>query len=687
MAKTGKKTPRKSAQTKTARSRKTTGTTRRTRARSTEKLGLIERLLRWVLFGVLRTVWWIGIRVAVVVGVIVGGTTWYYYETLPPMEELLDGRDQGSVTLLDRNDRVFAWRGAQYQTLHADDASPHLVNAVLATEDKRFYDHFGLDPRGISRAIVANARAGRVVQGGSTITQQVAKLLFFENTRSLERHIKQVPIVLAMELKYSKDDILSIYLNRAYLGAGAQGFEAAARRYFNKSARSVTPAEAAMLAGLLKAPSRYAPTSDIEAAQGRAEVIVGLMEEQGYLTRVEADLARALPAQLSSAAAGRNGSAFADWVMSAGPDFLTRATTEDVVMSTTFDPQTQRAAVAALEDVFKTKVREGSKAQAAIVVLSPDGAVRAMVGGRSIGKAGQFNRATQALRQPGSAFKPMVYAAGLEAGLDPYTIIPDTPVTIDVPGSGPWSPKNYTREYRGDIPMVEAFRESINTVAVRVSEYAGRGKVRQIARDLGIRQDLAQGPALALGVSEVTLLELTGAYAAILNGGRRSEPYGLLDLRLKQDNQLLMGTDRVPPVPVVTEQTAGQLVYMMAEVVANGTGRRAQLPDRPAAGKSGTTQAARDAWFIGFTGDYVTGVWMGYDDNTPLTGVTGGGLPADIWREVNIRIHEGLPPSPLPMLVPEPPRYVASNDAPQQQDQVANSILHSVLDSIFGLSN
>ncbi len=687
MAKTGKTKPRAKAQRKSTSKR--TAKASAAHRRSIEGPGLIERALRWLLFGVvLRTIWWVGLRVGVVVALIVGATTWYFYETLPPMEQLLDGRERGSVTLLDRNGRTFAWRGAQYQTLRAEEASPHLVNAVLATEDKRFYDHFGLDPRGIARALVTNARAGRVVQGGSTITQQVAKLLFFENTRSLERHIKQVPIVLAMELKYSKDDILSIYLNRAYLGAGSQGFEAAARRYFGKSARSVTPAEAAMLAGLLKAPSRYAPTSDIQAAQGRAEVIVDLMEEQGYLTRVEADLARALPAQLSDTAAGRNGSAFADWVMTAGPDFLTHATTEDVVMSTTFDPTIQRSAVQALDEVFKTKVKAGSKAQAAIVVLSPDGAVRAMVGGRNIGRVGQFNRATQALRQPGSAFKPLVYAAGLEAGLDPYSIVPDTPLTIDVPGSGPWSPKNYTRNYRGDITLTEAFRESINTVAVRVSEYAGRGKVRQIARDLGINEPLAQGPALALGVSEITLLELTGAYAGILNGGRRSSPYGLLDLRLKQDNQLLMGSDRVPPVPVLSKTTAGYLTFMMADAVANGTGRRAKLDDRPAAGKTGTTQAARDAWFIGFTGDYVTGVWMGYDDNTPLTGVTGGGLPAEIWHEVMVRIHEGLPPAPLPMLVPAmPAAQVAQARDTGGNDPVAENILHSVLDSIFGLSN
>ncbi len=640
--------------------------------------GIVERILRWLLFGlVLRLTWWVGIRVAAVVALVLGATTTYYYVTLPPAAQLLDGREQGSVTFLDRDGQTFAWRGEQYQVTRASSASPHLVHAVLATEDKRFHDHFGLDPRGIARAMVANARAGRIVQGGSTITQQVAKILFFSNTRSLERHIKQIPVVLAMEWKYDKDDILSIYLNRAYLGAGTYGFEAAAQRYFGKSARDVTPAEAAMLAGLLKAPSRFAPTTDLAAARDRAEVIVGLMEEQGYLTEIEAALAREYPAQLSAAAEARTGGYFADWVMQAGPNYLTRATTEDVVIATTFDARLQRAAESALKTVFEDKVKDGSKAQAAIVVMSRDGAVRAMVGGRRTGAAaaGQFNRATQALRQPGSAFKPLVYAAGLQAGLSPMDIMPDEPITIDVPGSGPWSPKNYTREFLGPITLTEALAKSINTVAVRVSEYAGRKRIKAIAQDFGITSKLANGPSIALGVSEVTLLELTGAYAGILNGGRRSAPYGLVELRLKGDRSVLMGSDRQEPIRVMDERAAGHLVYMLNQVVNYGSGMRARLADRPAAGKTGTTQAARDAWFIGFTADYVAGVWMGYDDNTPLSGVTGGGLPAEIWHETMTRVHEGLPPRPLPLLVPP---------VAQGEDRLAQSIFESVVMSIMG---
>ncbi|MEM9427967.1 MAG: PBP1A family penicillin-binding protein [Pseudomonadota bacterium] len=611
---------------------------------------MLERTLRRAFGGLLRIAWWVGLRVGTVVAIVLATATLLAYAALPDMEELLDGRERGSVTLLDRNGEVFAWRGEQYQVMRADTASPHLINAVIATEDRRFYSHIGLDPIGITRALAANLRAGRVVQGGSTITQQVAKILFFSNTRSLERHIKQVPYVLAMELKYSKDDILSIYLNRAYLGAGAQGFEAAAQRYFGKSARTVTPAEAAMLAGLLKAPSRFAPTRDIAAAQTRADVIIGLMERQGHLTAAEAAAARVAPATLSYAASARRGAAFADWVMAAGPAFLTAATTEDVVIETTFDPRLQRAAEDALASVFAEKVRPGSKAQAAIVVLSPDGAVRAMVGGRQSRTAGQFNRATQALRQPGSAFKTIVYAAGLEAGMSPEDTFYDAPITLEVAGSAPWSPANYDRTYRGEVTLTEAFRASINTVAVKVAERAGRARVRAIAEDFGISSDIAAGPALALGVSEMTLLELTGAYAGIRNAGRRAAPYGMERLRLKSETTPLMGSDRGDAVPVMTEVAASDLIGMLREVVETGTGRRARLPGREAAGKTGTTNSARDAWFIGFTADYVAGVWLGYDDNRPLTGTTGGGLPADIWRETMIRAHDGLPARPLPSL-------------------------------------
>lgn len=652
--------------------------------------GFFERVLRWIFGKLFGVIWWVGLRVGIVLFVTVGSTTFYYYSTLPDMEALLDGRERGSVTLQDRNGDVFAWRGEQYQVTRTETASQHLVNAVVATEDKRFYKHFGLDPQGIARAMVANFKAGRVVQGGSTITQQVAKLLFFNNTRSIERHIKQVPIVLAMELKYSKNDILSIYLNRAYLGAGAQGFEAASQRYFGKSARDVSPAESAMLAGLLKAPSRYAPTRDINLAQGRANVILGLMQAQNRLTQVEADIARATPAKLSPAAEARAGGYFADWAMAAGPSFLTQSTTEDVVIATTFDPRLQRAAEQALNKIFADKLKEGSKAQAAIVLMSPDGAVRAMVGGRreTNGQvAGQFNRATQALRQPGSAFKTLVYAAGIETGMQPNNTFFDAPITLQVAGSASWSPKNYNRRFKGEVTLTQAFRESINTVAVKVSERAGRDNVRRIAKAFGIESPIAPGPALALGVSEMTLLEMTGAYAGILNGGRRSKPYGLREIRLKEDNSILMDTDREAAIRVIDEKTAGYMVYMLSQVVEAGTGRRAKLDDRPSAGKTGTTQAARDAWFIGFTGDYVAGVWMGYDNNTPLSGVTGGGMPTEIWRETMRLAHEGIEPKPLPILLPPGLAIV-----PKQQstpatptDAVAENILESVLDGVFGL--
>lgn len=613
--------------------------------------GVLSRAMR----AVWRGIWWLGFRISLACALVLAVAVAYFYATLPSVDELLDGRERGSVIMTDRSGEVFAWRGDQYGgDLTANQASPHLVNAVVATEDKRFYSHFGLDPIGMTRAMVTNYRAGRVVQGGSTITQQVAKLLFFDNSRSYERHLKQVPVVLAMELKYSKADILSIYLNRVYLGAGSNGFEAAAQRYFGKSARELSIPEAAMLAGLLKAPSRYAPTNDLSIAQNRAAVILGLMATQGYITQAEATAALAAPARLSKAAKARAGGFFADWVMEAAPDYLTRETAEDVLIRTTFDPGIQRKAEAALDDVFATLVRPGSKAQAAIVVMSPDGAVRAMVGGRHLPgePPSQFNRATQALRQTGSAFKPFVYAAALETGWRPFDIIEDAPITLDVPGSGPWSPQNYSREFYGQVTLTTALSSSLNTAAVRLSQATNPELVRAVAHDFGITSPLADGPAFVLGTSEATLLEMTGAYAGILNGGRTAIPYGLTELRLKGEAAPLLEGEASFGNRVLNDRAAGHLVYMLHQVVERGSGTRAQLPGRPVAGKTGTTQGARDAWFIGFTGQYVAGVWMGYDDNSPLTGVTGSGLPAEIWRQTMERVHEGIPPMPLPLIDP-----------------------------------
>jgi len=651
------------------------GTVRRRRAprKAAARRGLfwpLRALLRWIL----RMLWAVGWRLGAVAGLIVAGAVGVIWSGLPPAETLIDGRARGSVTLMDRNGEVFAWRGDQFGGMvTADTVSPHLKDAILATEDRRFYSHVGVSPRGIASAIRINLSEGRGAlegHGGSTITQQTAKLLCFGRPyvpadwkseaayeadcrrSSITRKIHEAVYAMAMEARYSKDEILTIYMNRAYLGAGARGFQAAAQRYFGKSAAEVNPAEAAMLAGLLVAPTRFAPTADLQRSRDRAATIIALMEDQGRLTPAAAAQARANPAALSEAAAARAGGAFADWVMESTPSFLASETTEDVLIRTTFDTRIQRAAEDAMQSVFAEKVRDGSKAQAAIVVMSADGAVRAMVGGRDTRAAGQFNRATQALRQTGSAFKPFIYAAALDLGYGPLDTVVDAPLTLNVPGSGPWSPQNYSRDFAGTVTLTRALADSLNIPAVKVSEAVGRDAVIAVAQGFGISTDIDDVPAMALGTSETTLLQMTAAYAGILNGGSAVAPYGMAELRLLGDDAPLIGQEGGIGERVIQRDAARQLVGMMHEVIESGTGRRAKLGDRPAAAKTGTTSAARDAWFVGFTGDYVAGVWMGYDDNTPLSGTTGGGLPADIWRETMLRVHDGLPIAPLPMDAP-----------------------------------
>jgi 1A family penicillin-binding protein len=691
-----KASPGKTAKKATAR--------RRTPVRKTKPKGnILTRLMRWLLRLVWKVTWRVSLLACAALALAVG----YFWTTLPDVEQLLDGRARGSVTLQDYEGKVFAWRGDQFGgVVTAQTVSPSLKNAVVATEDKRFYRHFGVSPRGVASAVRINLSEGRGAlqgHGGSTITQQTAKLLClgvqYDRTKwkseaeyisdcrrgSLQRKAKEAIYALAMEAKYSKDEILSIYLNRAYLGGGAYGAEAAAQRYFGKHAAVLNPAEGAMLAGLLTAPSRMAPTADLEVSQDRAATVLRLMGEQGYLSEAEVAKWQQNPATLSPAAQRKAGGYFADWVMSTGPEFFTRNTTEDVIIRTTLDQRIQRSAEEALTFVFEDRVREGSKAQAAIVVMSADGAVRAMVGGRETRVSGVFNRAIQAERQTGSAFKPFVYAAALDLGYSPLDTVEDTPMTIDIPGSGPWSPRNYTNDYKGRVTLVEALKSSLNIPAVKVSESVGRDLVRRVASDFGLESDLAAGPALALGASESTLLEMTGAYAGILNGGSSVTPYGLIDLRLQGDDQPLMGTGGGIGERVIREEAAAQLIWMMEKVVSEGTGQRAQFEGREIAGKTGTTQAARDAWFIGFTADYVAGVWMGYDDNTPLTGVTGGGLPAQIWRETMLRVHQDVPVRPLPMQAPVgTPQQQAP--APQQRDvpRTTEGLIEMLLRDILG---
>ncbi len=567
--------------------------TRRKAAPRRRSSNFVTRIFSFSVGLIWRIVW----RVTAVALIVLGLAVAYTYSTLPALDALLDGRAQGSVTLHDRDGKIFAWRGDQFGgTVTADSVSPYLRDAVIATEDRRFYLHPGVDPIGIASAIRINLREGRGPlqgHGGSTISQQTAKLLClgveydptqWENEadyvadcrrRSLARKAKEALYAIAMEIKFSKDDILSIYLNRAYLGGGAYGAEAAAQRYFSKPASALNAAESAMIAGLLTAPSSLSPTSDIERSRDRASTVIGLMANQGYITQAQADQARASPAVLSEAAEARAGGYFADWVMDTIPDFASVESRQDVQIHTTLDQRLQRAAEDAMNVVFDEKVREGSNAQAAIVVMSADGAVRAMVGGRKTGVSGVFNRATQAKRQTGSSFKPFIYATALELGYGPFDTVVDEPFCMNIAGSGQWCPKNYTNSFKGRVTLTDALEESLNIPAVKISKSVGRDMVQQVADQFGIRSELNDTPAMALGTSEASLLEMTGAYAGILNGGSSVRPYGLVELRIKGDDAPMIGAGGGIGERVINENAAKELIFMMEKVISEGTGRRA----------------------------------------------------------------------------------------------------------------
>ena len=654
-----------------------------------------------------RAFWAITWRLGLIASLLIALGVAYFVASLPNFTELIDGRAKGSVTLLDRNGKVFAWRGDQFGGIvTAESVSPFLKDAIVATEDKRFYHHLGLSPRGVASAIKINIRSGRGPlsgNGGSTITQQTAKLIclgepydakIWKSERDYERScrrntlwrkVKEATFAIAMEAKYSKDEILTIYLNRAFLGAGARGFEAAAQRYFGKSATQVNAAEGAMLAGLLKAPSKLAPTDNLSGARARAKIVIRLMNQQSYLTKAEANFAIMKPAALSSAATARAGGYFADWVMASGPIFFTRETTEDVIIRTTFDQDIQKATEAAVRRTFENKIDNKSKAQVAVVVMSADGAVRAMIGGRNTKLTGAFNRATQAKRQTGSAFKPFVYATALELGYTPFDIVNDEPVTYNIPGSGEWTPGNYNDEFSGDVTFSHALAESLNIPAIKISEHVGRDLVRKTAHNFGVSSELAIGPALALGVSESTLIEMTGAYAGILNGGFSVIPYGLEELRLLGDKMPLAGRTGGIGERVINEEAAKALTFMMYQVVQVGTGQRAKIQGVEIAGKTGTTQSFRDAWFIGFTSDFVIGVWIGNDDNTPLKGVTGGSIPAEIWYETMKVIINQSRPGPLPMMRKKPAVTNSLEAAKKKQNSLTeNRIFGAIWDILIG---
>ena len=575
-----------------------------------------SRLGRWLYWGLVGAIWaTIGVAVLVFV----------YALDLPDTDELWKIGPKAELSLYAAEDELIARRGRRGgQPLQYKDFPPALVQAVTAIEDRRFFSHFGLDPRGLLRALTANIWAGRTVQGGSTLTQQLAKNVFLTPERTYKRKIQELLLAFWLEAQFTKKDLLALYLNRVYFGAGAYGVQAAAETYFNRPVQSLSLGEAAMLAGLLKAPSRYAPTRNPEAARARAMVVLGAMREVGHISEAQAVAVAGEPVSIVNRSSDAAHYAV-DWTLDQLPDFVGRPRA-DLDIITTLDPRLQLAAERSIKSVLNQYGDARNASQAAMVVMSPDGAIRAMVGGKSYAQS-TFNRATMAKRQPGSSFKPIVYLAALENGLTPSQIYEDAPISV-----GQWQPRNYTQKYLGAISAQTALAKSINTVAVQVSEETGREKVIDMARRLGIRARLRPHPSLALGAFEVTLLELTAAYAHFANGGKQTLPHIISEV-ITSSGQVLYQRNAPKALPVVAPHHIGTLNEMLRSAVTQGTGQRAQIKNLDIAGKTGTSQNWRDAWFVGYTGALVVGVWVGNDDNSAMARVSGGGLPAQIWRD------------------------------------------------------
>jgi penicillin-binding protein 1A len=551
------------------------------------------------------------------------------------------GSGAPSITLLDHRGEAFASFGHRYgDYVGLDQIAPWLPKAVVAVEDRRFWQHPGIDPLGIARALVRNIQAGRVVEGGSTISQQLAKLAFLTPERSLTRKVKEALYTLWLEARLDKEEILEAYLNRVYLGGGAYGVDAAAERYFAKAPDELTLAESALLAGLIRAPSRYAPTRDLDLARGRASVVLDGMVEAGAISPAEAAAAKARPATLAAPKIRADTGYFADWV-AAETRLYSEPGQGRLVVETTLDRAIQEAAEAAVADVLDARGAAAGASQAALVAMTLDGKVRAMLGGRSYATS-QFNRATQAERQPGSAFKLFVYLAALEAGIDPADTVSGRPVEIDG-----WTPRNFDETYPVSLTVADAFAGSVNTAAVRLSEEVGRDKVIRLAERLGVTSQLRSHPSLALGTSEVTLVDLTAAYGTVAHGGRLVWPQGIREVRAGSGEVLY----RAQPIDeVVLEPSTVRAMTAMLEIaMSRGTGRQADLR-RFTAGKTGTSADHRDAWFIGFIDEAVVGVWVGNDDGRPMQRVTGGGLPALIFKDFVRRAYgdEEFRPMPAP---------------------------------------
>ena len=596
--------------------------------RSKNSRGSVGRLIYW---GAVLGLWGL---------IAVGGTLIWVGAHLPPIQSLEIPKRPPTIQIVGLDGSVLATRGEQAGTNVAlKDLPPYLPKAFIAIEDRRFYHHFGVDPTGILRALVANILHRGVSQGGSTLTQQLAKNLFLTQERTMMRKLQEAELALWLEHRHSKAELLELYLNRVYFGSGAYGVEAAAQRYFGKSARNVTLAEAAMLAGLVKSPSRLAPNRNPEGAEQRAQTVLAAMADAHFITEAQAKSTIASPAYAVKPAGAGSINYVADWISEELDDLIGQID-ESIVVQTSIDARLQAIAEASVIDELAAKSGKFQVSQGALVAMTPQGAVRALVGGRNYAES-QYNRATTAKRQPGSAFKPFVYLTAIEQGLTPDTVRQDAPLKLKG-----WSPENYSREYFGPVTLTQALAMSLNTVAVRVGLEVGPKNVVRTAHRLGISSKLDPNPSIALGTSEVTLIELVGAYAPFANGGAEISPHVIEKIKTAE-GKLLYARPADQLGQVIEPRQVAMMNAMMQETLLSGTARKAEIPGWQAAGKTGTSQDFRDAWFIGYTANLVTGVWLGNDDNSPTRKTTGGGLPAEVWTRFMKAAHQGTTPQAL----------------------------------------
>lgn len=610
------------------------------RPKGTKKSFWLWRFLRWIVKPAPRLFYW-GVVISLWGGIVVAGIVGYYAAQLPSADDWVIPERPPNMRILANDKSLVGNRGLTGgKALRLEDMSPYIAQAVIAIEDRRFHAHFGFDPIGFGRAMARNVMQKRLREGGSTLTQQLAKNLFLTPDRTFGRKVQELILAFWLEAKYSKAEILELYLNRVYFGAGATGVDAASRRYFGKSAKHVTIGEAALLAGLLKAPSKYSPAKNPELAQRRAQTVLAAMQREGYVKPGHIDLNHIKP--------GENARHFRSGPEHFVADMVARKVKkllgdvrQDIVVETTLSPYMMTAAQEAVTGALNKYGKRRKVSQGALVALAPDGAIRALIGGRNYGES-QFNRAVEAQRQPGSAFKAFVWLNALERGYSPQSILKDEPVRY-----GKWTPENYDQKFRGDVTLSQAFSQSLNTVSAQLTMAAGPGHVAATARRLGIRSSLTSNASLSLGTSEVNLLELTAAYTPFANGGLKTEPY-LIDRITSNSGKVLYRRPTALPIEVIDPQSLGMMNAMLQDVVNRGTGKAARLTGHIAGGKTGTSQGFRDALFVGHTAHLVAGIWFGNDDNKPTKKVTGGLIPAAVWKQFMIAALRDLPRRNLP---------------------------------------